>query len=161
MSQLLIQIISVDVGNGTTSTKKPYKYLEVTYKNKSFDDKVESKKVMPFSHKHVLDKLEQATKGDCFLITREKNASNYWDWIDIATSNSAPDNKVIANHTPTSQEQTQLYIIRQSSLTNAVKTLTAGIDPETVKETADIYIDFVLGTQKTISDDSYDTDDID
>lgn len=156
MSQVQIQIISVDVGSGTTKTKKPYKFLDIIYKNKSFDDKVENKKLMPFSNKDVFDVLEASTKGDIFNITREKNENGFWDWVKI-DSTTAEKTFSIPYPSTNNNNNTQIQIIRQSSLTNAVRTLAAGLDPDNVQETANLYIDFVLGTQKTISSDT-DTD---
>ncbi len=158
MSQLQIQIVSIDVGSGTTTTKKPYKFLDIVYKNKSFDDKIENKKLTPFSNKEVFDVLETSSKGDIFDITREKNKNGFWEWIQIntATEKSKPASSF---HFEPKNNDTQLQIIRQSSLTNAVRTLASGLDPDIVQNTANIYVDFVLGTQKTMSSD-IDTDDI-
>lgn len=153
MSTLHIQIISIDIGTGVTKTKKAYEFLDIIYKNKSYQDKVENKKIMPFSNKEVLDVLKHANKGDVFYITREKNDQGFWEWTNVEstpqeeqqTSLPAVQNKPIQNAYEQEKAQTQLYIIRQSSLTNAVNTLTSGIDPTEVKKTAQVYIDFVLG----------------
>jgi hypothetical protein len=86
MSTLCIQIVSVDVGQGMTKTKKPYKFLDVVYKNKSYQDKIENKKIMPFGSKEVMDVLETASKGDIFYVAREKNEGGFWDWTNIEES---------------------------------------------------------------------------
>ena len=41
--QMKIKVVAVEVGNGKTKSNKDYQFLEVTYKNISFDNKVESK----------------------------------------------------------------------------------------------------------------------
>ena len=56
-------------------------------------------------------------------------------------------------------DQKQLFIIRQSSLTNAVNTLAAGIDPDNVKVVAQNYIDFVFGNNIPTPVDSSDEED--
>lgn len=165
MSTLCIQIVSVDIGQGMTKTKKPYKFLDVVYKNKSYQDKIENKKIMPFGSKEVMDTLETASKGDVFYVVREKNEGGFWDWTNIEES-PPEDEKPVNTAKPAlkqsydqKDDQKQLFIIRQSSLTNAVNTLAAGIDPDNVKVVAQNYIDFVFGNNIPTPVDSSDEED--
>ena len=167
MSELCIEVKSVDVVKATTKTGKPYEFIDLMYKNKSFQDKVEGKKIMPFGNKEVFEVLKNSEKGDLFYIGRTKNADGFWDWDKISevpnglgayyeevghkqSTKAAPTaSKTTPWETPEDRAQKQLYIIRQSSLTNAVNTLIGNVNPESVKFTAQNYIDFVLGIAET------------
>jgi hypothetical protein len=166
-----IKIMDVEVGKATTKTQKPYEFLEVSYKNQSFQDKPEVKKVMPFGSKEVYDALKGAVKGDVFTVTREKNDNGFWDWISIqqgvTTDMSAREpQKAVATapvkstwETPEERATKQLYIIRQFCLAQAVNTLTVPVKPGTevspndVLKLAEIYINFVCGTGAKQTDD--------
>lgn len=163
MSEICIEVKSVDLVKATTKTNKPYEFVDLMYKNKSFQDKVEGKKVMPFGNKEVFDVLKNSEKGDVFFIGRTKNADGFWDWDKIsAESNShkqveevghpiskSPVGKSVSSgsnwETAEDRAKKQVYIIRQSSLTNAVNTLVGNVNPDDVKVTAQTYINFVLG----------------
>ena len=163
MSEVCIEVKSVDIVKATTKTGKPYEFIDLMYKNKSFQDKVEGKKVMPFGNKEVFEVLKNSEKGDLFYIGRTKNADGFWDWDKISevshsqeTYNEEVGHKQQTKAAPTASKTTpwetpedrarkQIYIIRQSSLTNAVNTLVGNVNPEDVKSTAQNYIDFVLG----------------
>lgn len=163
MSEICIEVKSVDLVKATTKTNKPYEFVDLMYKNKSFQDKVEGKKVMPFGNKEVFDVLKNSEKGDVFFIGRTKNADGFWDWDKIsAESNSykqveevghpiskSPVSKSVSSggnwETAEDRAKKQVYIIRQSSLTNAVNTLVGNVNPDDVKVTAQTYINFVLG----------------
>jgi len=152
MSTMCIQIVSVDVGQSKTKANKPYEFIDLVFKNKSFQDKVENKKIMPFGNKEVFDVLRTAEKGNIYYITREKNDTGYWDWTNIEAQppeDTTPKNNVATLKQSYDQrdDQKQLYIIRQSSLTNAVNTLIGGVKPQEVKELAQNYVDFVFGLE--------------
>ena len=162
MSEMCIEVKSVDIVKATTKTGKPYEFIDLMYKNKSFQDKVEGKKVMPFGNKEVFETLKNSDKGDVFYIGRTKNADGFWDWDKISqvpneskevghqetSTKAAPTaSKSQPWETPEDRAKKQLYIIRQSSLTNAVNTLVGNVNPEDVKSTAQNYIDFVLGLE--------------
>lgn len=165
MSEICIEVKSVDIVKATTKTGKPYEFIDLMYKNKSFQDKVEGKKVMPFGNKEVFETLKNSEKGDIFYLGRTKNADGFWDWDKISqipneskevghqetSAKSAPAaSKSQPWETPEDRAKKQLYIIRQSSLTNAVNTLVGNVNPEDVKFTAQNYIDFVLGLEDNL-----------
>lgn len=136
MSQMIIKIVAVEVGNAVTKTNKDYKFLEVTYKNVSFDNKVELKKILPFGSKEVFATLESAKPGTVFTILREKDKDGYWQWIGIAVGETKLETTMAADNpkpaqaataTPKSTFETaeerakrQMLIVRQSSLTSAI-----------------------------------------
>jgi hypothetical protein len=112
-----------------------------------------------------MDTLETASKGDVFYVVREKNEGGFWDWTNIEES-PPEDEKPVNTAKPAlkqsydqKDDQKQLFIIRQSSLTNAVNTLAAGIDPDNVKVVAQNYIDFVFGNNVPTPVDSSDEED--
>jgi hypothetical protein len=163
MSQMIIKVIDVEVNTGKTKTGKDYEFLEVAFKNVSFQDKAETKKVMPFGSKEVFNVLRKATKGQVFTIHRTKNEGGYWDWdgiaegevtIETADKGAGPATKAPATtakstfETPEERAKKQLYIIRQSSLSNAIEVLKTDKKNPTVEEvlqTSDIFVDYVMG----------------
>jgi hypothetical protein len=82
-----IQISMVDLVDATTKAGKPYQVVEVTYKNLSFQGKVESRKIMPFGTTADTAKaLKDAQKGDLFEITAVKNDKGFNDWTAAVPS---------------------------------------------------------------------------
>lgn len=171
MSNLLqIKIMDVEVTTATTKTNKPYEFLEVSFKNQTFQDKPEIKKVMPFGNKDVFDVLKKAVKGDVFTVEREKNDAGFWDWISIQTGENVtmataatPQKTTPAPaakggwETPEERATKQLYIIRQSCLSQAVSTVAIGAKTappvETILDLAQTYVDFICGTNVKQTDD--------
>ena len=145
---MLINVI--DVGSVNTHSAKngrQYQSLEVTYKNEQ--GQAQSKKLMSFSNPDVFKTAQSWTKGDSVNIATEKDGNGYWQWTKIlAEGESAPvsnapasnaggsNTRVTGSNYPKQEEraQTQVYIIRQSSLTNAVATLTTKGKPITSDE---------------------------
>lgn len=162
---MLINVI--DVGSVNTHSAKngrQYQSLEVTYKNEQ--GQAQSKKLMSFSNPDVFKAAQAWTKGDSVNIATEKDANGYWQWTKLLAegesapvSNSAPasnaggsNTRVTGSNYPTADEraQTQVYIIRQSSLTNAVNTLaTTGktVSSDEVLTLARVYEGHVLGIE--------------
>lgn len=138
MSTMKIQVVNVDVQEGKTKTNKPYEFLDVMYKNLSFDNKAEAKKIMPFGSKEVFATLKSAQKGDVFTIVREKDDAGYWQWISILEGDQEVETAKPAGagaatkaataprsnfETPEERAQRQILIVRQSCLSNAVEYL--------------------------------------
>lgn len=139
-----ITILAVQSTTQTGKTGKPYQQLEVTFKNNTFG-KVESKKLMPFGvQKAAFDALGSAATGSVFEVTVVKNDAGYNDWTAITqavpgvaapASTGGSINKPTMGQTtqvkstyetPEERAKKQVYIIRQSSISSAVDTLTAG-----------------------------------
>ena len=134
-----MQITVVAVQNQTVPTSKgSYQALEVTYKD-GFG-KIASKKIMSFvkESKAAFDTLVDAKGGETFTIQQVKDAQDkYWVWTSAArgTAGAAPAATTVPATTnakggswETSEERAkkQIYIIRQSSLSTAVATLSVG-----------------------------------
>ena len=161
---MLIKIIDVEVGKAMTKANKPYEFLEVAYKNMTFQEKAETKKVMPFGSKEVYAALKDAVKGNVFTILREKDDAGYWQWIGVqegevtmeTTQQAQPATKQGSTGTPTKstfetpdeRAKKQVYIIKQSSLGHAIDVLKTDKKNPTVEEvltTAQLFVDWVLG----------------
>ena len=167
-SQMVVKIIDVEVGKAMTKTNKPYEFLEVAYKNVTFENKAETKKVMPFGSKEVFATLKDAVKGDVFTILREKDDAGYWQWVGIAVGETEIETakgdvavKPATTAAPKSNFETaeerakrQVLIVRQSCLSNAIEYLNHnkknyGVD-ELYSLAADMYA-WVFGNAQTVA----------
>ena len=174
MSEICIEVKSIDLVKATTKTNKPYEFVDLMYKNKSFQDKVEGKKVMPFGNKEVFDVLKNSEKEMYSLLVGPRMQMAFGIGIksqqrvtlinklkrSVIQSQNLLLVKAVSSssnwETAEDRAKKQVYIIRQSSLTNAVNTLVGNVNPDDVKVTAQTYINFVLG----IDDPSVTEDDI-
>lgn len=164
MSQMTIKIVAVEVNNATTKTGKDYKFLDVMFKNVSFDNKAESKKIMPFGSKEVFATLEAAKAGDVFTVLREKDKDGYWQWIGIAAGNVTLETTMPTDTKPaqaataapksnfeTAEERAkrQMLIVRQSATSTAVEFLNHNKKNYTMQDlldTADILYNYAFQT---------------
>ena len=153
-----ITVISAEKAQGTSKAGKAYSFIEVAYKGE--DGKVTGRKVMSFGEsKKVFDALSTAGNGDVFEINSVKNESTgYWDWIGATKStggavatkpnpNPAPAGKVVGSNyeTPEERAKKQVYIVRQSSIANAVAFLKGEDSPvERVIEVAKEFEKYVF-----------------
>lgn len=129
-----VKILAVDKGTAKTKTNKDYTFLEVTFRDLTFD-KTDTKKIMPFGSKEVFSALEKANSGDIFTVVREKDNGGYWQWISLASGDVAVEGAYKAKATgavpaPKSNYETaeerakrQVYIVRQSSISSAIEYL--------------------------------------
>ena len=133
-----MQIQIIDVGTPNTHAAKngrSYQSLEVTYKGA--DGKVSSKKLMSFSNPSVFKHISGLTKGATVDVVTQKDDAGYWQWTaigngeqQVATTQPAQGatTRVTGSNYETKEERAerQVLIVRQSSLSSAVATLTAG-----------------------------------
>lgn len=176
---MLIQVI--DVGTPNTHTAKngrSYQSVEITYKGDN--GQTASKKLMSFSNPEVYKQAATWVKGDAVNINTQKDDAGYWQWIGILSpGESAPvatqtnvatpstgggATRVTGSNYPTSDErtQTQGYIIKQSSLSNAVNTLSSGGRTANANEVialAKVYEGYVLGKEVSVPTSFDDMDD--
>lgn len=161
---ITIQVLSTSVETKPTA-KGSYQMLEVAYKNLTFQGKVESKKIMSFgAQEEAFKALATAGVTSVWDVEVTKNEKGYNDWIKVtkgvapamvqaspksvqaSTSSSA---NARGFETPEERAKKQVYIVRQSSLTNAIATLTVGrkseVKPEEVINLAKQYEAFVFG----------------
>jgi len=153
-----IKIVSIEKNAATAKNGKPYEVIEVAYKNLSFNGKMESRKIMPFgSTADTARMLSKASAGELYEITVVKNAAGYNDWTACAPTDEAPTtpyphpvtasklaslpNKASSGNYPTAEERakTQVYIVRQSSINQALEYLKlTGTDMDRIPEVTDV-----------------------
>lgn len=160
MDTIGIEIISVTSEEAFTKKGDAYNCLVATFKNLNFG-KVEQKKIMPFGESRgVKDALEGAAAGSKWTITRVKNG-NFWNWTEAVAGVTEKETSMPASNTPNKPAYTrdfetreeranrQVLIVRQSSLSSAVATLTPGaknaLDPDAVLALAERYTQYVFG----------------
>lgn len=157
---MLIKIIHVDVESKSAKNGKTYEQAEVIYEA---NGKKGTKKLMSFSNPSVFKTVKDASKGDSYEVELVKDG-DYWQWTKIvpagnytdggdapaapqrSTSTTAPVNRSF--ETKEERDARQRLIVRQSSLTAALATLSPGakgpLDPNVVKAMADDYTDWVF-----------------
>lgn len=161
-----IEVILSKVETKPTA-KGSYQQCELTFKNLA-SGKVESKKVMSFTNKQVFAAVSGAQQGQQFTVTAEKG-EKYWEWTNVeqaapgqqagvpttATRSSATTSAPRSTYeTPEERAIKQVSIARQSSLKEAVNTLSIGAKappkPEEVTKLAQYYTDWVMGNDKKV-----------
>ena len=168
MSSMSIEVIANPVSTVPTA-KGSYQVIDLAYKNKSFQDKLEGKKVMSFTNKDVFAALQKAQFGDVFEVSRVKNDKGFWDWTGVSSGNAVVDasNNTPANSSPVSTSKTgtvtpksnyetaeeraarQVLIVRQSSISSAVEFAVANKikDENEVLRLATRFEDHVFGNK--------------
>lgn len=161
-----ITILSVDIKTIPTA-KGSYQTAEVAYKNNTFQGKVEGKKIMSFGATSASFKtLTTAQSGESYEVSIVKNDKGYNDWVSMTKagaeapaaasqaglSTAKPSTPVGKSSYETTEEraQRQVFIIKQSSLSAAVSTLSVGakaVKPDDVLTLAERYVDYVLGNK--------------
>ena len=166
MSTMQIEIVANPI-NTVPTAKGSHQVIELAYKNKSFQDKLEGKKVMSFTNKEVFEKLKSASFGDVFNVSRVKNDKGFWDWTAVSTGESGGDvpststgstvaantvktgNVVPKSNYETAEERAarQVLIVRQSSISSAVDLAVANKvkDPKEVIAIAKQFEAYVFG----------------
>lgn len=159
-----IQILSVEISTKVSKAGKNYQNAEVAFKN--FDTgKVESKNITQYSKIYKL--LAEAQAGQTAEIGVVKNDGGYWEWdsfkrivmteqektaVDVPNVKAA--NVVAAKstyETPEERAKKQIYIIKQSSLANAITFLggsTTGATLDEVLRVAQVMSDWVVDEKK-------------
>lgn len=165
-----IQILSVQITTVPTA-KGSYQVADVAFKNLTYQGKVEGKKVMSFgATKASFEVLATAQTNDIYEVTVVKNDKNYNDWVAMTKGTAdgqqqAPNRQPPAGNAPTrtstyetpeERAKKQVYIIRQSCLSNAVSTLAAGskstVNPKDALAVADQYVAWVMGSSVGFDD---------
>lgn len=136
----LIQILSVNEIPAVAKNGKPYSKIDVAYKDLSYNGAVKGKTIMPFGDQQKAAKvLANAQPGETYEIQTNKNAQGYIDWLDAVKSDGAAKDRPIpaastgpvsnrssSFETPEERQKRQIFIVRQSSISNAVASLTPG-----------------------------------
>ncbi len=163
-----ITIVSKAIETVPTA-KGSYQKAIVTYKNDQ--GKTETKNILSFANKEVWNAVAEAQPGDKFVAKSEKNAKGYWEWVGLnkgaATNPGVPSlgqqtGGVGAVRTgwqgesPDERAKKQVYIVRQSSISAAIATLSVGAktppSSEAVLKLAREYEDFVFSSDDKAHD---------
>jgi hypothetical protein len=132
---MFIEIVSVEREDRPSSNGKgTYGMLTVAYKS---NGKIAEKKIMSFTNPAVFKGLEGLQKGDTIDVTSVKNEkTGYWDWTalnegggtPVANTQPATATRVSGSNYETKEERAvkQRYIVRQSSISNAIDSLSIG-----------------------------------
>lgn len=144
-----VEVLKVDI-----ESKGKYTVANVAYKGP--DGKVDAKKLMSFVNKEVYAVFKDAQPGDVFEVVSEK-IDGYWNWTSAVvggknTGQSAPAKGTTTPRsnfeTPDERASRQVYIVKQSSISNAVALLTN--DPKAKPSVEDVigiaqeFVDFVF-----------------
>ena len=163
-----IQILSVGVETRPTE-KGSYQVAAVSYKDLTNGGKVNIKQVMSFTNKEVFETLVVAKATDVYDVEMVKG-EKYWDWTKVTkgvavapgvttsvarqSASGSTSTNSRGYETPEERAKKQIYIVRQSSLGNAIATLTVGrkseIKPNEVIELAKQYESYVFSTAEDV-----------
>lgn len=131
--------------------KNSYETFELYYDK---DGKEEKRKFVSFNHPDVFSTAASLNAGDVALATVEKEGE-YWQWTGLTKGGSsmaaeAPARKAAGTYeTAEERAKRQVYIVRQSSLANAIEYLklsgAENVTTEDVLGVAEKFVDFVFG----------------
>lgn len=162
-----IEVLSVSRETKPTQKGGSYIQLDVAFKNLT-SGKTEGKKIMSFVKPDKAYKaLNEATTGSRFTVTSEKpEGEQYWQWTDVVAvapgSQSVAASKAIPapkSTYETSEERAkkQVYIVKQSSISNAIAMLSVGAKSppsvQSVVDTAQRLTDWVFASQVPANND--------
>lgn len=160
---MIIEIIDVQRTDPIAKSGKPYGLLTIAYRT---DGKVQEKKIMSFQNPSVFKTLEGSSKGELWDVKAEK-IGDYIQWTSItkstgqvtgnsvSTTSNTGVSRVTGSNYETAEERAikQKYIVRQSSLSNAVDILSVGaksLTAESVLSLAEQLEDWVFRTEKKV-----------
>lgn len=161
MPLVTIQDVTVsEVKNG----RNAYQIANVVYTAANGENK--EKKVMSFANPAVFSVVSKASSGSQFNVGY-KEGDQYYNWVSIeavgdsvapkATPMSPGAKQVVSTYeTADERKIKQLYIIRQSSISNALEfyklnSPKGGISRDDVLNTAQEFVDFVYGTEENLA----------
>ena len=119
-----IKLVSIERVHGEDNFKKPcITHMLVKYQSSGVNG---TQRVVPYANPSVYKTLDDAEMGESFEVAVTKNTKGYDVWSAIGPVGSfkqaAPTTKVIGSNYETAEERAikQRYIVRQSSLANAI-----------------------------------------
>ena len=149
-----IKVTNVEVEK-INKGKTKYEIANVSYQQ---NGEPKSFKVFSFKNPQVFSDIQKVEDGEVIDVSSVKGDDGYFQWTKITrgvtedkTPQPAAGGKVLGSNYETKEERAikQVYIIKQSSLTAALKYIElAGINPENNQEVlalAQQFTDWVLG----------------
>lgn len=153
---MLINIVDIGTPNTkTTKNGRTYQEIEVTYKGET--GQVNNKKLVSFSNPAVFNHIKALAKGDQVDVVTTKDTAGYWQWTGIGNgetkvaetkTTASSGTRVTGSNYETKEEraQRQVYIIRQSSIANAISLLGQSSDVNNVLQVAKQFEDYIFAT---------------
>ena len=154
--RIVIQEVKIEeVRNG----RNKYDKAEVVY---SFNGQNRTQKLMSFSNPAIFAQVRKMVSGETYDVEVVKNEAGFNSWAKIvaASNDAAPavsGDKPTTGRTNVSTYETaeerkikQMYIIKQSSITNAIARAGQNPDPLSIDilGLAQQFVDFVYGNQE-------------
>lgn len=139
--------LEIRVKNIEDESKGKYNQLTVDYTDVG-SGKDHTYKLMSFVNKDAYLLLKSAKSGDVFDVVTNKNDKGYWTWESVSTAGTKPKANPAPRstyETPEERAQKQIYIVRQSSLTNAIALLGSKAKVEAVISVARQFEQYVFG----------------
>ena len=152
----------IEILNVKTESQGKFRVAMVNHKQ---GGKVDSKRLVSFGPgKAAFDALNQAQQGDVFDIEsqkskNEKDGKEYWTWVAATSAGKANGTSPAKTtspavrssyETPSERAARQVYIVRQSSISNAVAYFEAKgdteFDPDAVIDVAKQFEAYVFST---------------
>lgn len=140
--QFQIEVVAVTTETKPTAKGTTYVMLDLAFRNLT-TGKIEGKKLVPFGDSEAVYKVfKDAKAGNQFTVTAEKG-EKFWQWVKAEALAPGAVKAAVAGastpaprstyETPEERAAKQVYIVRQSSISNAVNILTVGAkSPPTV-----------------------------
>ena len=126
-----IKILQIERITGVDKFKNPTTTLDVIYESGGVEGK---QRIVPFANPSVFKTLNGASINESFDVAVSKNAKGYDVWSAIGSVGSIKDvkvaTKVVGSNYETPEERAikQRYIVRQSSIANAVSYFNCSLD---------------------------------
>ncbi len=159
---MAFKIVIQDFATETiTKGRNSYEKGVVTY---TFNGANKTQTLMSFANPAVFKEVKNTPSGTTLIVETTKNDKGYDQWSSVTRegatlaapavtgqgSTGAATRVSGSNYeTPEERKQRQLFIIRQSSISNAIELLSVGskVPPKTtdVLDTAQEFVDFVYG----------------
>lgn len=149
---VLQEVVIESVEKGRTK----YQIANVTY---TFNGNNKTTKIMSFANPQVFKDVQSFSPGTELVVETTKNGQGYDQWSKVSVAGAAAPASSAGSapqarstyETPEERKIKQLYIIKQSSISTAVSTLSVGAkvppSPEEVLKLAQVYVDFVYGNE--------------
>ena len=129
-----MQIEVINITGPDQVPNKKYQVIEIAYKQ---DGKVNGKKLLSFANPTLFTQVQKWKQGEVYEVSTTKDDNGYWQWTqaELATTGGGGAVKSVGDFKKTSEDRyetreerlaRQQYIVRQSSISNAIAVLTTG-----------------------------------
>lgn len=155
--------LEIQIVDTHEESKGKYNQLLVTYTDLN-SGKDYTQSVLSFINKSIYLRLKEAKVGDKFSVVNNKNDKGYWQFDSVEPFGTKPKANTSPRstyETPEERAQKQIYIVRQSSLTNAIALLGSKAKVEQVVSVARQFEQYVFGLDERESFDDLPTIDED